>query len=432
MPTIRRLLLLAGVIAIVALATACAESGTQTLPPTATLRATATPPLTATPRPLPSPVAFEREPQGAEFGDPAFEALPGAQAHFGRLGGSIYQIEVPDDWNGRLVLYLHGFRSFAPTLTVSTPFIRDYLIGNGFAWGASSFSSNSLVPGLAADETAALWDLFVSEFGRPEYTYVTGHSMGGGGTAISAERYPRRYDGALGLCGTAGNTPQLTFLGDFFVASAVVAGVTQAEFDSTLTGELVETQILPALEDPAVGERFEAIVIDLTGGPRPLDHEGFLLRIQPNFDLIRLGIAVGLDVHQLLDNQETIYQLGPLSDVSSEEFNAAAVRVSASSLLEEFTAGQEITGDLQLPLLTLHTTGDFFVPISNQQILRRAVEAAGKGDLLVQRAVRAPGHCEIAPDRWESALEELIAWVEEGIMPEGEDLLADDLSEIGD
>ena len=54
---------------------------------------------------------------------------------------------------------MHGYGELAPTAGVSAPGIRRYLIGRGDAWGASSFSSTSLIPGRAADETAAVWDL---------------------------------------------------------------------------------------------------------------------------------------------------------------------------------------------------------------------------------------------------------------------------------
>lgn len=400
--------------AIVGLASACGDNAEE-------------PRATPTPQPIPSPVAFAPEP-GDPFtlDDPSFEALPGAQARSGRLGGSIYQIEVPDDWNGRLVLYMHGYRGFAPTLTVDPPSIRGYLIRNGFAWGASSYSSNSLIPGLAADETATLWDLFVQQFDRPERSYVTGHSMGGGGVAISAERYGDRYDGALGLCGIAGNTPQLAFMGDYLVAGAFAAGVTQIDFDSMPVVDLIETRILPALQDSSLHTRFEALVIDLTGGPRPFDHEGFLRQETANWEASTQIVPAGL-----FGNQEAIYELGPLSGGSSAEFNAAAVRIAAGPLQEAFTTGHDITGDIQMPLLTLHTTGDLFVPISQQQDLRRKVEAAGKGDLLVQRAIRAPLHCAFTNAEWESGLEDLVDWVENGVRPDGEDLLAADLSEAG-
>jgi pimeloyl-ACP methyl ester carboxylesterase len=402
--------------AVVALALACA-GGAEKPQPTPTLR------------PIPTPVEFGQEPQGNfTLGAPTFEALPGAKAYFGRLGGSIYRIEVPDNWNGRLVLYMHGFRSFAPELMAEFPWIRDYLIRNGFAWGSSSFSSNSLIPGTAADETAALWDLFVQEFGRPERTYITGESMGGGATVISAERYPDRYDGALALCSDPGNTPVLGFMTDFFVAGAFAAGITQADLDTTPVGQLLETRILPALQDKTTHDRFEALIVDMTGGPRPLTHEGLAEREMPNWEFEGMALAYGA-----LDNQKTVYQLDPRSDISSEKFNATAVRLTAGdpNSLKNFTAGQDITGDIKIPVLAPHTTGDLFVPISLAQYLRRAIQAAGRGDLLVQRAVRAAPHCGFTNSELEAGLEALVAWVEEGIKPEGEDLLVDDLSEAG-
>lgn len=384
----------------------------------------------STPRPIPTPVEFEQEPQDwpirFALGDPTFEALPGAAAYFGRLGGSIYQIEVPDNWNGRLVLYMHGFRDFAPELTVEAPGIRGYLIRKGFAWGASSYSSNSGIPGTAADETAALWDLFVQRFGRPERTYVAGKSMGGGGAVISAERYPDRYDGALALCAMAGMTPVLASMTDFFAAGAFAAGITQADSDATPTGELLDARMLPALEDETAHDRFEALIVDITGGTRPFTHEGLAVREMANWEFVGMALAYGA-----LDNQQTVYHLGPLSNVSSEQFNSAAIRVAAGGIVETLTTGQDITGDIKMPVLTLHTTGDLYVPIGQQQYLRRMIEAAGKGNLLVQRAIQAAPHCAFTNAEWEAGLEALTAWVEEGVEPEGEDLLVEDLSEAG-
>ena len=170
---------------------------------------------------LPPPVEVPQEPAGVTLDDPSFEASPGARADYGRLGGTVYQIEVPDRWNGRLVLHMHGYGELAASTGVSPPGIRRWLIGHGYAWGASSFSSTSLIPGTAADETAALWDLFARRYGRPSRTYVTGQSMGGAGTTVASERYGNRFDGALALCGAASQTPALRIATDFFVAARV-------------------------------------------------------------------------------------------------------------------------------------------------------------------------------------------------------------------
>src|SRR6266545_588160 len=199
-------------------------------------------------RPLPPPVSVRDRPDGVALADPAFEALPGAHAEFGTLGGAVYQIEMPDQWNGRVVLWMHGFEDLAPEANATAPDFRRYLIAHGFAWAASSFSSTSLIPGRAADETAALWDYFVTEQGRPTWSYVAGMSMGGWAAHIAAERYGDRFDGALGLCGAAGTTPGLRISAEVLVAGAYVAGVTQAEFDSAPSAsDLIERRIRPAM-----------------------------------------------------------------------------------------------------------------------------------------------------------------------------------------
>lgn len=378
------------------------------------------------PRVLPTPVQIQPEPD-VRLADPAFEALPGASAEFGRLGGTVYQIEMPAEWNGKLLLYMHGYGELAPEVGVSPPNIRTYLIRHGFAWGASSFSSTSLIPGRAADETAALWDHFVRQYRRPERTYVTGGSMGGGASHMAAERYADRFDGALSLCGSAGQTAGIEVTADFFVAAAYVAGVTQAEFDTTNVLRLIRQRIRPTLAGATAHERFESIMLDLTGGPRAFDREGFRIEEDTNWSRTQLLVAAGL-----APNADRVYRLGPLSDVTSEEFNHAAVRLPVNDdLLRAFVTGNEITGDLQVPLIALHTTGDWQVPLNQEQVRRRKVESAGKSHLLVQRVVRDPGHCGFTNAEWEDGLKALVAWVERGEKPEGEDVLVDDLRRLG-
>ena len=171
-------------------------------------------------------------PQGVTLADPAFTASPGATADFGRLGGAVYQIEMPKRWNGRLLLYMHGFEELGPQARVTAPDFRRYLIAKGYAWGASSFSSTGLIPGRSTDETVALWDYFARTYGRPKWTYVSGLSTGGMSAHIAAERYANRFDGALALCGSAGQTEAVSQGADFFAVAAYTVGLTQAEFST--------------------------------------------------------------------------------------------------------------------------------------------------------------------------------------------------------
>src|SRR6476469_7590267 len=41
--------------------------------------------------------------------DPTFTSLPGAKAFFGHTDSGVYRIEIPDTWNGELVLWAHGY-----------------------------------------------------------------------------------------------------------------------------------------------------------------------------------------------------------------------------------------------------------------------------------------------------------------------------------
>jgi hypothetical protein len=77
-------------------------------------------------------------------GHGAFAPIPGLESDrwVGVLGGAAYQVEVPRDWNGKLVMYAHGYRGTGAALTVAPPRIRRHLVANGYAWAASSYAAN--------------------------------------------------------------------------------------------------------------------------------------------------------------------------------------------------------------------------------------------------------------------------------------------------
>jgi pimeloyl-ACP methyl ester carboxylesterase len=230
-----------------------------------------------------------------------------------------YQIEIPDDWNGRLVVYIRGNDS-NPELQVNPPPNRAYLIRNGYAWAASSFTVNIVVvAGQAADDSAALWDYFAQKYGRPTYSYVTGVSMGGAATMTSAERYPDRYDGALAMCGDA---LPATYTGDFFVIAAFAAGITQADYDTQDFGALVERAHAAIDNDPEVRKLYEDIWIDQTSGPRPFDRVGLRNDEDYAFETFTGNIPAGF-----WSNEGRAYELGPTAGVTSEAFNAGVIRV---------------------------------------------------------------------------------------------------------
>jgi pimeloyl-ACP methyl ester carboxylesterase len=388
--------------------------------------ATSTPTPNRSKVPLPPRVHVRSTPQGIKLADPRFTPVEGARADFGRLGGAVYQIEMPSNWNGRLLLYMHGFEELGPEAAATAPDFRRYLIGHGYAWGASSFSSTGLIPGRSTDETAALWDYFARKYGRPKWTYVSGLSMGGMAAHIAAERYADRFDGALALCGAAGQTPALSIGGDFFAGAAYTVGLTQAQFDASTDMHELIGNLRAGLRPPDVHRRFEDIMIALTGGPRAFDREGFELEEETNWRRLELSVTA-----QIASNRDTKYDLGSFEGVTSAEFNRAVIRLPVNrQARHNFLTGNETTGQLQMPLISLHSTGDGQVPINQAQILQRKVDAAGKSDLLVQRVIRDASHCGFTTNEQAAGFEALVRWVERGEKPKGTNVLVSDLRKL--
>ena len=380
----------------------------------------------ATAQALPvTPVAVAFQPK-----DPAFEALPGARAIFGTYEGGAYEIEVPDAWNGDVVYFAHGFRGNGPELTISAPPLREFLIAHGYAWAASSYSENGYNPGAGARDTYALRDIFASKVGAPSHSYLYGQSMGGNVVTISLENYPLVYDGALSECGALSGQGIV----DYFLSWGALGGYlsgTDLTTQTTDAGKLAVTLkdvVAPALGSldsltPA-GKEFASAIEHLTGGPRPYFREGLKLNYLFNFVLLLQAVAVPGAANAAAQNADTRYAVAEGLPIGSDQLNREIPRVRANPAYQDRARYPEYgtpTGKIQRPLLTLHGTGDLFVPISMEQIYRRAVDAAGTGDLLVQRAVRRAGHC---------AFTDLVAWVREGRKPAGEDLQGD-LSDVG-
>ena len=101
--------------------------------------------------------------------------------------------------------------------------------------------------------------------------------------------------------------------------------------------------------DPAKRREFEDILIDLTGGPRAFGREGLQLEDATNWE--RSGILVAIRAEDTINRE---YVLRDTSPVTSAAFNAGVIRMRADeSRRAAFNAGNEVTGDLEMPMLTL-------------------------------------------------------------------------------
>jgi pimeloyl-ACP methyl ester carboxylesterase len=330
----------------------------------------------------------------------AFSAQSGTRVFAGKYDGGLFRIEIPDKWNGELVLWAHGYVAAAGNdglrLRVSDHPLRNHLIEQGFAWASSSYRCNGYVPGQALVDTMALVDLFTKTNGGrpPSRTYFTGVSMGGFAALLAMHEMPASLAGALPMC------PAGPDLGEFFNDSArtaaKLAGI--APTADSLQGDMktLVSALGAAPDYTPIGREAANRQITFSGGPRPFAADGALER------------------GQFVSNINT----------------GARALLPAPQQASTYREETPFTGRLTKPTLTMHTTGDLFVPIFLERLLKKAVTSAGRNQFLVQRIYRAAGHCTFSAAETTTAFDDLVTWVRSGAAPAGDDVMAD-LSDAG-
>jgi pimeloyl-ACP methyl ester carboxylesterase len=383
--------------------------------------------------------------------DPKFDALPNAKASFGTrpgvFGGEYaYRIETPSNWNGDLVMWAHGFRGAGPELKVDNPPIREWLVQNGYAWAASSYSANGWAVRHGSDESKDLAEYFAQTVQKPKRVFIIGASMGGNVITDALEIYPTFYSGALALCGAMTGLE----LFDYYLSYSLVAEyLTGIQLAPTPTSDPVDFYIkkffgglVPALGKPnaytAKGQQFDSIIKYLSGGDRPFRLEGMSYDLVPNMPNINfygsLFLSAGLGAggyntdKQVTTNEGVQYQIDPGLGLDAAKLNAEIKRVKADPTVR-ITSGRYWygipSGRIITPVMSIHNSGDAFVPMNMQISYRKKVEARGNGDLLVQRVIRRFKHCDFTQAEMTEAFTDLEKWVTSKQKPRGDDVLGD-------
>jgi len=365
-----------------------------------------------------------------------FDALAGTTTtrYWGMHNNAGYRIEVPANWNGELVLYAHGYRGQGLELTVSNPRIRGWLVDHGYAWAATSYSTNGYDVRQGVKDTHALGERFNGLVGRPLRTYITGHSMGGHITGVAIEQYPNAYAGAMPMCGVMGDNELFDYFLDFNLVAQALAGV-PAQFPFPAD---YQTAVVPAVKAAlgpvypyvlnAEGAKLAGVLQNISGGPRP----GFATSFAAwgNF-LFTVGVTggdIGVAPGNVQDNSDTVYQIDTDPALSADELalNAAVLRVAQDPQGRHpngIANIPRISGRLPIPVISLHTIGDLFVPFSMEQLYARKVAAENSSHRLVSRAYRDHNHCGFAEQEEEMAFAALVNWVTMGVKPAGDDIL---------
>ncbi|MHB1838393.1 MAG: DUF6351 family protein [Acidobacteriaceae bacterium] len=328
------------------------------------------------------------------------------------LDNAAYRIDIPKEWNHRLVVFYHGYSEAPVIYKTSLPTsVDEEFLSHGYAVVQSGYSVTGWALGKAFPETEALREYFVSKYGKPSQTYVTGESMGGTLTMMTIEQSPERYDGALALCGRLDSSNEAR----------------QKAFALLAASDYYFPGILPSL-DP-VPHNFQVskslrqrVLQALDRNPKGATAMRALMELRSNKDvagMMLFTVYVVKDAQEKadgnpFDNRNYIYTGSP----DDRALNDGVRRYKADAIATQFFVRYYTpTGRLLKPMLALQTTYD---PVTNPSSIypyELAVEGEGRTDNFVQQYVHADGHCHFTPQQIDAAFSELVSWVDQGKRP---------------
>ena len=331
--------------------------------------------------------------------------------------GALYALFLPHDWNGRLVIFIHGLVDPASAIALPTlGAAADTLAAHGTALAYSSFSENGWAVKDGAQRTHELSDLFAAQFGEPSHTYLYGQSMGG-----LAEAYPTQYAGVLSECGILGGSFErfrymfdVRLLFDFFypgVLPGTALGVPEGI-------DLVNSIRLPAraamVANPDGAHKIASIV--QTPVPFSSDAELVMSIVDQLFRHAREVNDIVARGHgePPVGNRDIEYT-GALDPALLEAINASVPRFDAGRYAAHYASMYyEPDGNLQVPVLTLFTARDPALPaVMSELVYQARVAAAGRSDFFRrQQSSVGYGHCTSRLADRVAAFNNLVSWVE--------------------
>ncbi|MDX1450316.1 MAG: phthalyl amidase, partial [Acidimicrobiia bacterium] len=151
----------------------------------------------------------------------------------------------------------------------------------------------------------------------------------------------------------------------------------------------------------------------------------------PGNFLFDLGVATNALPSKpgtFVENTDVVYQvdLDPTVSAFEQALNDSIARVAADPSARSpngLANVPAVLGDPPVPVLTLHNLGDLFVPFHNEIVYAGEVAANGASDNLVQRAIRGVNHCGFTTEELVRGFSDLVAWVDGGPKPDGDDVL---------
>jgi pimeloyl-ACP methyl ester carboxylesterase len=365
-----------------------------------------------------------------------------------------YLIQCPAGaWNGTLLLYSHGYvapgsSTGNPATDVGDADTGGYLLSHGFALAGSSYASEGWAIKDAFTDQIATLNLFDGTYGTPTQTIAWGHSLGGIITAGLIQDYPSRFNGALPMCGvlSGGVATWNTALDAEFAFKVLLAPTSPLQLVNITNpnGNLALAESLAASAQATPQGRARLALVsalaDTPGWFTPLSPEPapnaysaqeanqYLWASQVTFPFVfalraelefraggnvswNTGVNYFTDLAKSADVREVValYKAAGLNLFKDLQTLNSATRISADPTAVDYLSKYiAFNGNISVPVLTMHTTGDGLVVPENEQAYRSVVDRDGNGSLLRQIFVARAGHCAFTPAETITALQTLL------------------------
>jgi pimeloyl-ACP methyl ester carboxylesterase len=356
----------------------------------------------------------------------------------GERAGARFALIRPDDWNGDLVVLLHGRVPPEAPLSLEPPLhwwfapVVDELVAQGFGVAFSSYRTNGHAVREGALDSRIAQAMFTAEFGTPGDTYLLGWSMGALIGQLLVETAPERYAGFLAVCGPLGGASlqhdyaaNARVLFDYFYPGVLPGNVLTSDlsfFDDVLPS------VVPAImSDPMRAVAFTRMdQLDI----RWADPEELVPAVAASLFLAGGGTRdLQLKARgNPFDNTQTVYTGDLLGDDALQALNALIERFRADPQAARYLDRYyQPSGEVRAtPILALHTARDPINPAHlHLPAYRQLLDATGNADFFVSRVVDGFGHCEFGVDMQPDgfldiqlgAFASLVAWVRTGMRP---------------
>ena len=375
----------------------------------------------------------------------------------GVIGAASYEIDVPGQWNGTLFLYSHGYvRPGGGNAAESAPagIGRTWLLDHHFAAAGSAYSSTGWAVEDGLRDQIALLDYFTKAVGKPRRVIAWGHSLGGLITAGLVQLHPERFAAAMPLCGALAGSVATWNSGldgayAFKTLLAPDSALELVHITDAQTNLSLAEQVYAAAQATPQGQARLALVaalLDLPGWFSPTEAEpaatDYLARARAQgawesdvdfgFEFAgRLELEQraggnpswneGVDYTQLLAQSSDAAEVAGLYSAAGLNLDSDVARLNAGPRIKadpEAAAylSRFITfdGNLSVPTLSMHTTGDGLVVPPNETAYAQVVGAAGKQNMLRQVFVHRAGHCTFSAAETIAAVQMLLKRLDTG------------------